>query len=174
MNELLGGASNLGWVAAKALLLYLTAIFGFRLGERRTLAEMSAFDFVAAVAVGAIVGRVPNSNTTSYVAGAVTLITVLVAHRGISRLRRYPKLAVLLDHPPRVLVNEGRVVESELRRSGLTRNDLFGLLRQHGITELGEVHIVIFEQRGKVSVIRRSDLRQAEPELVREVLKPSK
>ncbi len=59
MEQLIGGVNELGWVAAKALLLYLTAVFGFRLGERRTLAEMSAFDFVAAVAVGAIVGRVP-------------------------------------------------------------------------------------------------------------------
>src|SRR5205807_3827401 len=65
MDQLMGGGSELFWVALKALLLYVTAIGGFRLGERRTLAEMSAFDFVAAVAVGAIVGRVPNSSTTS-------------------------------------------------------------------------------------------------------------
>ncbi|WP_203935616.1 hypothetical protein [Planosporangium mesophilum] len=44
---------------AKTLLLYATAVICFRVGERRTLAEMSAFDFVAAVAVGAIVGRFP-------------------------------------------------------------------------------------------------------------------
>ncbi len=108
MNELVGGASQVGWVAVKALLLYLTAVFGFRLGERRTLAEMSAFDFVAAVAVGAIVGRVPNSSTTSYLAGAVTLITVLVTHRIVSKLRRFPGLATLFDHPPRVLVSRAR------------------------------------------------------------------
>ncbi len=84
MNQLFGGAHDLGWVAIKALLLYLTAVIGFRLGERRTLAEMSAFDFVAAVAVGAIIGRVPNSNSTSYIAGAITLVTVLIAHRIIS------------------------------------------------------------------------------------------
>ncbi|MDP9356486.1 MAG: DUF421 domain-containing protein, partial [Chloroflexota bacterium] len=55
MSYLIGGGAALGWVAVKALLLYLTAVIGFRLGERRTLAEMSPFDFVAAVAVGAIV-----------------------------------------------------------------------------------------------------------------------
>jgi uncharacterized membrane protein YcaP (DUF421 family) len=169
MNELIGGMSDLGWVAAKALLLYLTAVFGFRLGERRTLAEMSAFDFIAAVAVGAIVGRVPNANTTSYLAGAVTLITVLIAHRGVSKLRQFPSLALMFDHPPRVLISDGQILEPQMRRSGLTRDDLYGVLRQHGVLEVKDVHLVIFEQRGKLSVIRRSDLHDSHPELVRDI-----
>ncbi len=169
MNYLLGGGSELGWVAAKALLLYLTAVFGFRLGERRTLAEMSAFDFVAAVAVGAIVGRVPNASTTSYIAGAVTLVTVLIAHRAVSRLRQFPSAALIFDHPPRVLVSQVQILDSELRRSGLTKSDLFGLLRQHGVLDLQDIHLVIFEQRGKLSIIRRTDLREWEPELVRDI-----
>ncbi len=167
MNELIGNAGDLGWVVAKALLLYLTAIFGFRLGERRTLAEMSAFDFVAAVAVGAIVGRVPNSTTTSYLAGAATLVTVLVAHRVVSRLRQFPRIALLFDHPPRVLVARGQIVASQLKQAGLTKDDLFGLLRQHGVLALDEVHLVVFEQRGKLSVIRRADVHESEPDLVR-------
>ncbi len=169
MNELIGGFGQLGWVAGKALLLYLTAVFGFRLGERRTLAEMSAFDFVAAVAVGAIVGRVPNSSTTSYVAGATTLVTVLAAHLLVSRLRLFPGIARIFDHPPRVLVSRGQVVYGELRRAGLTVNDLYGLLRQHAIVQLEDVHLVIFEQRGRLSVIRRADLAGSEADLIRDL-----
>ena len=169
MEQLIGGFGQLGWVAAKALLLYLTAVFGFRLGERRTLAEMSAFDFVAAVAVGAIVGRVPNASTTSYIAGATTLITVLIAHRVVSKLRQFPSVATIFDHPPRVLVSRGDVLHSELRAAGLTKDDLYGLLRQHGILDLKEAHLVIFEQRGKLSVVRQADVRESEPELVRDI-----
>lgn len=169
MNELLGGFSQLGWVAVKALLLYLTAVFGFRLGKRRTLAEMSAFDFVAAVAVGAIVGRVPNSSTTSYIAGATTLVTVLISHAVVTKLRRFPSLATFFDHPPRVLVSRGEVLISELRRAGLTMDDLSGLLRQHGVLNLKDAYLVIFEQRGKLSVIKQADLRESEPQLLRNI-----
>lgn len=123
MSELLGGFSQAGWVPVKALLLYLTAVFDFRLGERWTLAEMSAFDFVAAVAVGAIVGRVPNASTTSYIAGATTRLRVLISHAVVAKLRRFPNLATLFDHPPRVLVFRGQVLTSELRRARLTIND---------------------------------------------------
>jgi uncharacterized membrane protein YcaP (DUF421 family) len=157
MNDLFGGATQVGWIALKAVLLYLTAVIGFRVGERRTLAEMSAFDFVAAVAVGAIVGRVPNASTTSYLAGATTLVTILIAHRLVSIMRQSPRLAALFDHPPRVLVVDGRVLWDEIRRAGLTRDDLYGLLRQHGTIDLKQIRLVVFEQRGKVSVIKASE-----------------
>ena len=173
MNPLFGGAGDLGWVALKALLLYLTAVFGFRVGERRTLAEMSAFDFVAAVAVGAIVGRVPNADTTSYLAGAVTLITVLAAHRIVSKLRQFPSLPFLFDHRPRVLVQDGRILPAELRHAGITEDDLYGILRQQGVVDLSQVRFVIFEQRGKVSVIRHSDVREPGSELIRNAIERS-
>jgi hypothetical protein len=75
---------HLALVAGKAGLLYATAIIGLRLGKRRILAELSPFDFVAAVAVGAIVGRIPSAADADYLAGAVTLIAVLFAHAVVS------------------------------------------------------------------------------------------
>lgn len=37
----------------------------FRVGQRRALADLSPFDFVAAVAVGSIAGLVPNASDAS-------------------------------------------------------------------------------------------------------------
>jgi uncharacterized membrane protein YcaP (DUF421 family) len=155
VSQVFGSADSLWWVALKTLLLYVTAMVGLRLGERRTLAEMSAFDFVAAVAVGAIVGRIPSARDSGYLAGAVTLVTLLLAHRLVGRLRSRPLLARLVDHSPRLLVVDGRVCEAELRRTGLTRIDLVGLLRQREVYDLSEVRYLIFEQGGGLSVVRR-------------------
>lgn len=170
MDHLIGGVGDLGWVALKAFLLYLTAVFGFRIGHRRTLAELSPFDFVAAVAVGAIVGRVPNAHDASYLAGLVTLLAVLAAHAALTRLHYLPGVARLLDHAPRLLVARGQVLEDELRRCGLTRDDLFGLLRRQGVGDLSEVRFAVLEPRGQLSVIRQAGRTTADPDLVREVL----
>lgn len=155
MHQLFGGGTELVWVAIKAFLLYLTAVFGFRIEGRRTLAEMSPFDFVAAVAVGAIVGRVPNTDTTSYLAGAVTLVTVLLLHWIITRARFIPSFAQVVNPSPRILVASGRVFESELWRCGLTDEDLLALLRQHGIADPREAQYVVFEPSGQISVMPR-------------------
>lgn len=170
MEHLTGGAGDIGWVAAKAVLLYLTALVLFRVGERRTLAQMSPFDVVAAVAVGAVVGRVPNAEETSYLAGAATLVTVLLAHRITMRLRFAPGLGRLVEHPPRLLVANGEVDDDALRRSGLTRADLYAQLRLQGVGDLGEVGYVVFEQRGQLSVIRRAERGGPSPGLVRDAV----
>ncbi|HEV2528156.1 MAG TPA: YetF domain-containing protein [Thermomicrobiales bacterium] len=171
MSHLFSGGEELGWVALKAFLLYATAIIGFRLGERRTLAQMSPFDFVAAVAVGAIIGRVPNASTTSYLAGATTLVTVLLVHRLIMRLRYSPGFSRLVEHSPCVLVSEGTVLPAELRRIGLTDADLAAQLRQHGIGDMKDVRFVIAEPRGQLSIIPWANNDGPAPSLVQEVLR---
>jgi len=112
---------------------------------------------VAAVAVGAIIGRVPNAEGTSYLAGVATLVTILVAHRAIARLRYVPHISRFIEHPPRVLVVNGEIRDDELRRVGLTRADLYAELRQQGVGDLGQVGYAIFEQRGQLSIIPRAD-----------------
>lgn len=152
--EHLTGHGELGWVALKAVLLYFTTVVCFRLGERRTLAQLSPFDFVAAVAAGAIVGRVPNANDASFLTGAGTLVAVLSSHAVLTRLRLMPRIEAVLDRRPRLLVSGGQVLDEELRRCGLTRADLDGVLRQHGIEDPSAVRFVVFEQRGQISVVR--------------------
>lgn len=80
---------------------------------------------------------------------------MLVAHRFVSMLRQSTKFARLVDPPPRVLVVDGHVVHRELVRTGLTRTDLFGLLRQHGVVALDDLRLAVFEQRGQLTVVRR-------------------
>lgn len=58
----------------------------------------------------------------------------------------------------------------QLRRCALTKDDLFAILRKHGIVELKQVHLAIFEQRGEVSIVKVSEVHGTEPELVRDVI----
>jgi hypothetical protein len=68
--ELIGGAGGLGWVAVKAVLLFAVAVVGLRLGERRTLAQLSAFDFAVAVAIGALLREKPTVSQTAPLAAS--------------------------------------------------------------------------------------------------------
>jgi uncharacterized membrane protein YcaP (DUF421 family) len=151
--ELIGGAGGLGWVAVKAVLLFAVAVIGLRLGERRTLAQLSAFDFAVAVAIGAIIGRGATASDTSFVTSAVALVTLLAAHRVVAIGRRHSRVARLIDHPPRVLVARGELQAKELARAGLTAADVYALLREHGAGDLGQVGYLLYEPRGAVTVI---------------------
>jgi uncharacterized membrane protein YcaP (DUF421 family) len=154
MSELIGPPGQLGWVAAKAVLLFALALAGFRLGERRTFAQLSAFDFAVAVALGAIIGRTATSSTTSFLTGAIALLTLLIAHRAVVLLRRHLPIGAIVDQPPNVLVVDGQLQPAGLARAGLTDGDVYALLRQQDVGDLREVGVMLYETRGGVSLHR--------------------
>ena len=153
MLELVGETGGLGWVAVKAVLLFAVAVIGLRLGERRTLAQLGAFDFAVAVAIGAIIGRTVTAPSASFAVGAVALVTLLVVHRLVAFARRHSRIARIIDHPPRVLVAGGKIQDRELARAGLTTADVHALLRQQGVGDLGQVGYLLYETRGTTTLI---------------------
>lgn len=157
MSWLTSSGPMLAIVAGKAALMYGTALLGLRVGERRTLAQWTVIDFVAAVALGAIVGRTVLASDQSYAVGAVALITLVVVHRLASLLRFSPLLGKLVDHRIRVLVADGELRGSQLRLCGLTDNDLYAELRLQGIFDLRELRYVLYETKGGLSVVRRHE-----------------
>lgn len=167
MDWLTGGWPQLGLVAAKAVLMYITALAALRVGQRRTLAQWTIIDFVTAVAIGAIVGRTALAGGQSFVTGAVALVALIVAHRVASVLRFNPRFARVLDHRVRVLVEHGRVRKDQLRICGLTDDDLYAEMRQEGVFSLSNVALVLYEVKGGLTIVPEQAGQRGLPELVR-------
>lgn len=153
MEWISGDWPELGLVAGKAALMYATALLGLRLGERRTLAQWTIIDFATAVAIGAIVGRTAIASTQSFVTGAAALLTLIAVHRIASLLRFTAVFGKLFDHRVRVLVEHGHVRHRELRRCGLTDDDLFSQLRQQGVLTTDGIRYVLYEAKGGLTVV---------------------
>ncbi len=145
------------YAALKALALFITAATAFRLMLRRTIAEFTPFDWVTAVAVGAIVGRTATAADTSWLTGAAALVALIAAHDLVARLRFVPWVRRLVDPPVRVLIRDGELDEANLRRCRLTHSDLEAILRQHGHQTPANVRLAVFETRGVVSVFDHAD-----------------
>ena len=128
MKWLTGSGAGLDVVAAKAALIYAAAVLGLRLEQRRTLAQWTAIDFAAAVAVGAIIGRTALASTQSFAVGAVALATILAAHWIVIVARFNRGFAKVVDHRVRVLVDHGKLRRDQLRICGLTENDVYAQL----------------------------------------------
>jgi len=161
------GSPELGVAAAKAGLIYLVALLGLRVAHRRTLAQWTAIDFAAAVAIGAIVGRTAITGDQSFAVGAVALATILAAH-WIAALGRYDYwFGKLVDHRVRVLVDHGRLRHGQLRLCGLIESELLARLRQQGVGSLSELRYVLYETKGELIIVREPGTDEPDPELVR-------
>jgi uncharacterized membrane protein YcaP (DUF421 family) len=109
---------------------------------------------VVVIASGAIIGRTATAGDASFVIGATALVTLLVVHVVIARLRFFKTVARALDHPVRVLVTDGVVDRRQLRAVSLTEDDLFEALRQRGVHDLAGSRFVLYESKGGLTVVR--------------------
>jgi uncharacterized membrane protein YcaP (DUF421 family) len=153
MSWLTGGWQDLGDVAAKAALIYVVALAGLRVSQRRTLAQWTAVDFAAAVAIGAVMGRTAVASGQSFAVGAVALVTLLSAHWIVSSGRAWRLVAKLVDHRVRVLVDHGELRRDQLRVCGVTENDVLSKLRERGVRDLREVRYVLYETKGDLTIV---------------------
>lgn len=163
---LVGDAAQLGEVAGKALLMYLVAIIGLRFSERRTLAQWRLIDFATAVAMGAIIGRTIVADSQSFVTGAVALVVLVALHRLVSVLRFLEPVALTLDHRVRVLLVNGKFCRSQMRRCGLTDDDVYSQLRQQDVQRLDELRYVLYEPAGELTLVRKDDPPVADADVV--------
>lgn len=157
LHALIGDPHGVVGAAIKTSTLFLTAAVLFRFTERRTLAEFAPFDWIAAVAAGAIVGRAATASDTSWLTATVALSCLLVAHAVLARLRLVPGIRRFIDPPLKVLIRDGQVDRRNLRHCGLTTSDLEAVLRLHGHPNADGVNLAIFEAKGAISVLRKDN-----------------
>lgn len=116
-------------------------------------------------------GRTAIAANQSLITGGIALLSLIAAHRLVSLLRLHPSLRALFDHPIRVLVHDGTLLPPQLRRCGLTDDDVFAHLRQLGVDNIDQVKYLIYEAAGQLTIVRRGVVNT--PPLIRAALEQS-
>jgi len=133
--------------------VYVAVIAVIRLNGLRSLSKMSSFDFVMSVAVGSIVASVLLSASVSVADGAIGLAMIFLCQRVIAWARKHVGASTLVDNTPIVLMVGERMLDDVLDRTRITRDDVHGKLREANVLALSEVHLVVLEATGDISVL---------------------
>jgi uncharacterized membrane protein YcaP (DUF421 family) len=140
----------------RATVVFLLIWIVTRVAGRRELATMQPFDVILLVVIGDMVQQGVTQGDTS-VTGAMlviftfTLLTVLFSFVNF----RLPKLRPVMEGEPLVLVEDGRVLERNMRRERITRDELAAEARQQQIGDLSDVRFAVLETSGRISFIPR-------------------
>ena len=143
--------------------LVFRAAFGFlfvflltRIVGRRELSSMEPFDLILLVMIGDLVQQGITQNDFSVtgmvlVGGTVSLMTVLVAYTDF----RIPFVRPAIAGRPIVIVQDGKVIDANLRQNRLTVDEVAAEARQQQLASLDDVAWGILESNGRISFICR-------------------
>jgi uncharacterized membrane protein YcaP (DUF421 family) len=157
LPELLGAPwSTVVQAVVSAIAIYLLVIAATRLVGLRTFAKMSAFDFATTIATGSIIASAAVASVPLATAAAA-IVVLFAAQWVVARLRRLTRVDAVVDNRPVLLMDRERLLEANMRRTRITRDDLFGKLRAANVTRLEHVRAVVLETSGDISVLHAPD-----------------
>jgi len=137
----------------RTILLYLVLLGAVRLMGKRQIGQMEASEFVVAMLV-ADLAAIPMQDTgIPLYSGIVPILTVLGAEFVLAGLcLRSIRLRRLLCGKPVILIENGRLLQTNLRRTRVTIDELMGHLREKDILNVQTVQYAILETNGNLSV----------------------
>lgn len=141
-------------MAARTILFFFVLILLIRLMGKRQVGQMEPSEFVVAMLI-ANLATIPIENPGfSIRSGLYPMALIFAAERIISILSfRSIRLRRLLCGKPVILVENGKPISRNLRRTRVNLDELAGQIRQQGILELSQVQYAILETNGALAVI---------------------
>jgi uncharacterized membrane protein YcaP (DUF421 family) len=143
-------------VAWHTLIVYVFLIVAIRLIGKRALTQISVTDLIAILLLGSAVETAMVAANTSIRAGIVSASVLLAANFCMTRLMlRSKRFRHLVNGGPVLLIHNGKMIQEQLWRSGLTEADVKQAMREREIGTVPEVKFAVLEPDGRINFVRR-------------------
>lgn len=137
----------------RTLVLYLVLVFSVRLMGKRQIGEMAPTEFVVTMLLANLAAIPMQDGAIPLYSGLVPILTVLGAELVLSGLIfSSVVLRRLLCGKPVILIDNGKLLQKNLRRTRITLDELTGHLREQNVLDIRTVQYAILETDGQLSV----------------------
>jgi uncharacterized membrane protein YcaP (DUF421 family) len=140
----------------RAAIAFFFVLFLTRVVGRRELSTLEPFDVILLVMIGDLVQQGVTQNDFSVtgallVGSTIAALTMLTSWAGF----RFRRLRPVLEGEPLIVIQDGEVLERNLRRERVTREELAAAARRQGIADLDSVRWAVLETSGQISFIEK-------------------
>lgn len=151
-------------IVVRTVVVYVALLAGLRLAGKRELGQMTSFDLVVLLVISNAVQNAMVGADTSLTSGLVAATTLLVLNRAVVAVGfRVPWLTQRLAGSPTLLVHNGVAVPLNMRREGVTLDELLQAIREHGLERVEDVKAAVLEVNGDISVVPGADATAGPP-----------
>ena len=137
----------------RTIILYLALIISVRLMGKRQVGQMEPSEFVVTMLVANLASIPMQDEGIPLFSGLVPILTVLGVELVLAGLTLKSILVRrLLCGKPVILIENGNILQSNLRKTRVTMDDLAGHLREKDVLDISSVQFAILETNGNLSV----------------------
>ena len=137
----------------RTIILYLVLIFCVRLMGKRQIGQMEPSEFVVTMLVANLAAIPMQNEGLPLYGGLIPILPVLGMELVLSgAMLRSIRLRKFLCGKPVILIENGRILQQNLRATRITLDELTGHLREKDVLDIRSVQYAILETNGNLSV----------------------
>lgn len=142
----------------RTVLFYFLVVIAYKIMGKREVGELGVFDFIISMLISQLIAIcIENYKDPIWFVIVPTLILVLFQIVFSFLSLKSNKFRDILDGKESVIISNGKLNFSEMKKQKYNLNDLLLQLRNKGIRTIEEVDYAILETNGKLSVFQKQD-----------------
>ncbi|MGE1211550.1 DUF421 domain-containing protein [Bacillus pumilus] len=140
-------------VILRTMFAFAILFVGARLLGKQTIAQMNIFDFIAAISLGSIAASLAFNTTLPFHHTTISFVTLVMIIYVISLIAlRSRKLRGFMAGKPTLVIQNGKILEENMKGMRYTFDYLNQQLREKDIFDISEVEFAMIETDGHMSV----------------------
>lgn len=142
----------------RTVLFYFLVVIAYKIMGKREVGELGVFDFIISMLISQLIAIcIENYKDPIWFVIVPTLILVLFQIVFSFLSLKSNKFRDILDGKESVIISNGKLNFSEMKKQKYNLNDLLLQLRDKGIRTIEELDYAILETNGKLSVFQKQD-----------------
>jgi uncharacterized membrane protein YcaP (DUF421 family) len=145
-------------IVLRAVIIYVVVFAFTRALGRRELSTLQPFDLILLIVIGDLIQSGVTQNDLSVTGVLLILCTIGSLQVLTSYIAfRFRRVRPILQGEPIVLVENGKLIERNMRRERLTLDDLAEKARLSEIGSIDDLRWAVLETNGDISFIKKAD-----------------
>jgi uncharacterized membrane protein YcaP (DUF421 family) len=141
-------------IALKSIAVYVFIVAAIRLFGKKEFAQLSIVDLVFILLISNSVQTAMVGTDSSLEGGLVAALALFLVNFVFKKITlNKPAIAHMIDGDPILLVYQGQLKTAGLEKAQITLEQLESVIREHGVEEIRDVDLAMFEVDGNISVI---------------------
>jgi uncharacterized membrane protein YcaP (DUF421 family) len=138
----------------RAFVLFGGVYVLLRVVGRRELAQMEPIDFILLIVLGDAIQQGLTQDDYSVTGALIVIFTIAFIQVALGVITyRSKKVRTVLEGEPVILIEDGRMIDRNLRRARIAEEELAEEARLSQVPSLSDIQWAVLETSGKISII---------------------
>jgi len=139
----------------RAVVIYGVLLVVFRVTGKRSLGQLTTFDFVLLLIISEAIQNALVGESYSLTNAVVLVLAIVGIDLGLSVVKaRSVTMQKFIEGVPVILVDEGRPLQDRMRKERVDEEDILTAARErHGLERMDQVKYAVLERSGGISIV---------------------